>query len=181
MGNDMVISRANLFGKSQVLKGDLTSHGGVVTSGSATSTWHGIAIARKGDDVFCPRCKPHFFKIDDGLPNVTDAGLPMAVEGHRTTCGAVLIARTAPASVLAAANSLLNADHSSYNEQLQVVGDSGKPLANIAYFIEGDHGTVFYGDTDADGKCPRLATDGEKPLKYWFGISAIQKMNEALK
>ncbi len=86
------MSRLNLFGKSQILVGDRTSHGGVVISGSPTNTWHGVSFARMRDAVWCPRCAPHIFEIAEGLVNSTDSGLPMATEGHRVTCGAVLIA-----------------------------------------------------------------------------------------
>lgn len=173
--------RSNLYGQSQVLKGDLTSHGGYVMSGSATNHWYGIPVARQGDDVFCPRCAPHFFKISNGLKQADDRGLPLAAEGHVASCGAVLIARTAPASVIAAARYLSNAGQNSHDEQIQAVGDSNQPLAGVAYFIEGEDGAVLNGYTDAEGKCPRLFTEGQKQLKYWFGFAAIQKMNEVLK
>ena len=90
-------TRFNIYGKSQVLMGDKTSHGGVVISGSATNSWHGIPVARKTDRVYCPKCKPHFFVIAEGLESCrdTDAALPMAIEGHLTTCGAMLIAEAA--------------------------------------------------------------------------------------
>jgi len=99
-GKGMDAMRANLFGKSQILVGDKTSHGGVVISGSATNSCNGIPVARKGDKVTCPKCAPHLFEIAEGLDNCrdSDANLPLAVEGHKTTCGAVLIAESAPAS-----------------------------------------------------------------------------------
>jgi uncharacterized Zn-binding protein involved in type VI secretion len=90
--SQVMAARANLYRHSQIIVGDTTTHGGVVLSGSATSSWYGIAIARMGDKVYCPKCKPHFFEIAEGLNNCTDHGKPMAGEGHLTTCGAALIA-----------------------------------------------------------------------------------------
>lgn len=103
--------RANLYGKSQIIVGDTTSHGGVVLTGSPTNTWHGIPIARKGDVVSCPKCAPFKFQIAEGLENCTDtdAALPIAVEGHKTTCGAILMAEAAPAAAVLAATSLIDA------------------------------------------------------------------------
>jgi len=42
--------------------------------------------------VTCPRCEPHVFVIAERLENCQDRGVPVAVEGHVTTCGAKLIA-----------------------------------------------------------------------------------------
>ncbi len=58
---------------------------------------HGNPIARKGDRITCPLCAPHIFEIAEGLAGYGDFGQPMAIEGHKTTCGTLLIARPAPA------------------------------------------------------------------------------------
>lgn len=176
--------RANLYGKSQIVVGDRTSHGGVVLTGSPTNTWHGIPIARKGDVVSCPKCAPFKFQIAEGLENCTDtdAALPMAVEGHKTTCGAILMAEAAPAAAVLAATSLIDAGNRPFNEQVQAIeGGSESALSGIFYFIECESGATFSGETDSEGKCPRIAADGAQSLKVWFGIAAIQKMNEAAK
>lgn len=87
--------RATVGGKAQIVVGDTTSHGGRVMSGSPSSTWSRarIPIARKGDKVTCPQCEPHIFEIAEGSPDSQDFGAPIALEGHKTTCGAVLIAQ----------------------------------------------------------------------------------------
>jgi len=92
------MQRATLNGKAQIVVGDTTSHGGKVLSGSPSSTWSDaeIPIARKGDPVTCPLCAPHLFEIAEGLDGCDDFGQLMAVEGHKTTCGAILIAQPAP-------------------------------------------------------------------------------------
>jgi len=84
--------RFKLHGKPRIRVGDTTTHGGVVITGSETLKEDGIPVARKGDTVTCPLCKPHVFVIAEGLANCQDHGIPIAVEGHATTCGAKLIA-----------------------------------------------------------------------------------------
>jgi len=90
----MLMERADMNGKKQIVVGDTTSHGGKVVSGSPSSTWgpSEMPIARKGDKVTCPMCAPHMFEIAEGYDGSLDFGSPIAVEGHKTTCGATLIA-----------------------------------------------------------------------------------------
>lgn len=90
------MTRATVGGKAQIVLGDKTSHGGRVISGSPSSTWGrpGIPIARKGDKVTCPQCAPHLFEIVEGCEDSLDFGAPVALEGHKSSCGAVLIAET---------------------------------------------------------------------------------------
>lgn len=153
--------RTNLYGKSQILQGDTTSHGGVVLSGSTTSSWHGIPIARKGDDVHCPRCAPHFFKISEGFLNCTDRGLQMAGEGHLTTCGAALIARTASTSAIGAAIAAhggIPADHGIGFDRFFLIKDkqTGRGKPNVPYRITLGNGDVIEGMTDAKGHTQKV-------------------------
>ena len=85
-------SRPLIQGRAQILLGDTTSHGGVVISGSATTTVEGRPIARVGDLVTCPLCKPHTFPIVEGLSTLTDNYMAVALHGHKIACGATLIA-----------------------------------------------------------------------------------------
>ncbi|WP_250471110.1 PAAR domain-containing protein [Caballeronia sp. GAFFF1] len=89
------MERSTVAGRAQIVVGDATDHGGRVVSGSPSSTWgpSDIPIARKGDKVTCPRCTPHVFVIAEGYDDSLDFGAPVALEGHSTTCGALLIAR----------------------------------------------------------------------------------------
>ncbi|RZS38533.1 putative Zn-binding protein involved in type VI secretion [Limnobacter thiooxidans] len=85
-------SRPIIQGRAQILVGDTTSHGGVVISGSLTTTVQGRPIARVGDMVTCPLCKPHVFPIVEGLAMFTDNYMAVALHGHKIACGATLIA-----------------------------------------------------------------------------------------
>lgn len=78
--------------KPVVCVGDATSHGGVVVSGSTSSTIKGVPVARLGDKVTCPRCKPHIFVISSASSNHKVDGLPVARDGDSVACGAILMA-----------------------------------------------------------------------------------------
>jgi uncharacterized Zn-binding protein involved in type VI secretion len=151
--------RTNIFGKSQIIRGDKTSHGGVVISGSPTSDWHGIPIARKGDRVYCPICPPHNFVIAEGLEQCSDHGLPWALEGHKTTCGAVLIAQTAPMgadAALALSKGIKPTDTGDPQSPTRfdphfVVHDkhTGQPVSGFSYGLKtavGEHHGALYED-----------------------------------
>lgn len=83
--------------KNVIRLGDATSHGGKVLVASGTASVHGIAVARKGDPCICP-VKGHVScVIAEGDPMVLDGGIPVAFQGHKTSCGATLIS-SAPTS-----------------------------------------------------------------------------------
>ena len=71
--------------------GDATSHGGKVIAATGTSTVHGIAVARQGDACVCPIPGHAGCVIAEGDPMVTLGGVPVAFDGHKTSCGAALI------------------------------------------------------------------------------------------
>jgi uncharacterized Zn-binding protein involved in type VI secretion len=72
--------------------GDDTDHGGKVLTGSTKMCFDGRYVARKGDEVSCPKhpeTKPNV--IEEGDISMTDDGIPIARDGHRATCGCHLI------------------------------------------------------------------------------------------
>jgi uncharacterized Zn-binding protein involved in type VI secretion len=73
--------------------GDPTSHGGKVVSVSAPQfSVGGIPIARVGDLCICPLKGHEVCTIMEGsLVHAVD-GIAVAYEGHKTSCGATLIA-----------------------------------------------------------------------------------------
>jgi len=87
-----MMSIGSVSGKKIICIGDQTSHGGVVVSGSGVLTVEGVPVARQGDSVTCPQCKPHQFVISEGSDIFDDNGVPVALDGHKTSCGADLIA-----------------------------------------------------------------------------------------
>jgi uncharacterized Zn-binding protein involved in type VI secretion len=72
--------------------GDNTDHGGKVISASPTMIFDGRNVARKGDEVSCPKhpdIRPN--RIIDGDDTMTDDGIPIARHGYRAMCGCRLI------------------------------------------------------------------------------------------
>ena len=73
-----------------IVKGDMTSHGGVVMEASDDSTINDKGIARVGDLVVCPVHGPTVITTGDGDYEVDYKA--SARHGDITSCGAVLIA-----------------------------------------------------------------------------------------
>lgn len=78
--------------KKFIVLGDQTSHGGVVIEASGSSASGDIRIARVGDKVTCPKRNHGTCVIVTGDPTVIVDGKPVARDGDKTACGAVLIA-----------------------------------------------------------------------------------------
>ncbi|SFM83722.1 PAAR domain-containing protein [Rugamonas rubra] len=70
---------------------DPTSHGGKVVSAAPKSKVMGVAVARKGDRCLCPLPGHGLCTIMEGDPKVLIDGVPVAFNGHKTSCGAALI------------------------------------------------------------------------------------------
>jgi uncharacterized Zn-binding protein involved in type VI secretion len=70
--------------------GDRTSHGGTVLEGHPLVTLLGKPVAGAGHRVSCPRCSGDPV-IAEGVARVTMFGLRVAVEGMKTSCGAILV------------------------------------------------------------------------------------------
>ena len=77
-------------GRGVIRLGDRTTHGGKVILVASSTEVDGLRIARIGDRVICPKCEG-VFPIVEGEPAYLDEGFPVARDGHRTTCGAMLI------------------------------------------------------------------------------------------
>jgi uncharacterized Zn-binding protein involved in type VI secretion len=72
--------------------GDPTSHGGKVTSSSASQfTVEGVAVVVVGDDCICPVQGHQICKVASGSSTHTINGKAVAYDGDKTTCGATLI------------------------------------------------------------------------------------------
>ncbi|CAG2159144.1 PAAR domain-containing protein [Cupriavidus numazuensis] len=72
--------------------GDATNHGGKVITASPTMKYDGRAVARKGDQVSCPkhpRVQPNL--IVEGDESTLDEGVPIARHGCRAMCGCQVI------------------------------------------------------------------------------------------
>ncbi|WP_296950378.1 PAAR domain-containing protein [uncultured Massilia sp.] len=73
--------------------GDATSHGGKVASVRATHcTADGVPVACVGDACSCPVDGHDGCTIAEGDPGHVIDGIAVAYDGHKTTCGAILMA-----------------------------------------------------------------------------------------
>lgn len=72
--------------------GDPTSHGGkVISAGASEYLVDGIAVVRVDDLCSCPIPSHGVTKVVEGDADYTVEGKPVALAGHKTGCGAVLI------------------------------------------------------------------------------------------
>ena len=156
--------------------GDKTDHGGEVTEGYGDLTIYGKSAAGVGHRGYCRKCKKEFVIIE-GVENVTYMGRNVAVEGMRTSCGAILIASQSEATIdvptgsathsrvtssNGAADSVIvktavraasqPAQNTKYNERFILLDDAtNEPLAKRQYAIQRESGAIEYGTTDAAG------------------------------
>ena len=82
-----------------IVVGDtLAPHGGIVTAGSNADIVDGKAIARKGDTVQCNEHGAQTIAEGDEAGMVN--GSPVALHGHRATCGCTLVSQGTTISVV---------------------------------------------------------------------------------
>jgi uncharacterized Zn-binding protein involved in type VI secretion len=73
--------------------GDPTSHGGkVISAGASDYLVDGVAVVRVDDLCSCPIPGHGVSKVVEGDPDYIIEGKPAAFAGHKTGCGAELIA-----------------------------------------------------------------------------------------
>jgi uncharacterized Zn-binding protein involved in type VI secretion len=71
---------------------DPTDHGGKVVGANGNYLVKGLPVARVGDVCTCPHQGHDGCTIVEGDPNFVVEGRAVAFEGHKTSCGAALIA-----------------------------------------------------------------------------------------
>ncbi|AWG27611.1 PAAR domain-containing protein [Burkholderia cenocepacia] len=71
--------------------GDATDHGGAVITASNSMHFDGRRVARKGDEVSCPKHDIRPNLIIEGDDTMLDDGVPIARHGYRAMCGCRLI------------------------------------------------------------------------------------------
>ncbi|WP_373873529.1 PAAR domain-containing protein [Pseudomonas protegens] len=167
--------RVNLFGRAQSVVGDITSHGGVVISGNPSHRWNNIPIARQGDLVTCPKCPPHIFKIVEGFTMARSDGQLMAADGHKTACGAVLIAQTAPAATVSAHTAYANGR--GCDEQFVLHDSDGNPIPQMPYKITAADGSIYRGVTDVNGCTDRIMSAETQSLTIEPDMDSLLEHN----
>ncbi len=157
-----------------IVVGDKTSHGGVVISGTNFSLTGGQPIARRGDQVHCPRCKK-MTVIIEGDPTMIVDGEAVALEGHKTSCGAVLISSQQATTKEYGSSAATNTNsftsffspyvaeeddvRMKFNDKYQLLDEmTNQPMANVDYAIVRENGDVEHGTSDAYGHTHLLSS-----------------------
>lgn len=174
--------------------GDSTSHGGKVVSATSHVIVGGIPVARLGDKCTCPKRGHNNCVIVEGDPNWTIDGIPVALEGHKISCGAVLVssmpnagrvyegdgaasgagissAQTAAVMERAASKAKSLFD---FDEQTHLVSP---PIEGVPYYIETMDGRTFAGRTGPNGQLPRVGTSDEDEYIVLWGDDALAQIS----
>jgi uncharacterized Zn-binding protein involved in type VI secretion len=160
--------------------GDPTSHGGKVVSASGNFSMFDKQVARVGDVCTCPRRGHSNCKIVEGDPTWTIDGKNVALEGHKTSCGATLISTLGSVtrsyegsgsvgSAVSGAEVLSKDSPANYSHDLHfLLSDSltGVPLVRQPYRLE-VAGKVINGETNDEGYTELISTGhGSKQVKW---------------
>ncbi|MBW0827344.1 type VI secretion system Vgr family protein [Escherichia coli] len=62
-----------------------------------------------------------------------------------------------------------------FDEQVRVIDDDGKFIANVPYYIEDSIGNIYKGFADSAGCCERIFTEEADNLNVLLGIKALEK------
>lgn len=169
--------------KPVIRLGDPTSHGGYVTSAAATTTLFGKQVACVGDAVSCPKPGHSNCTIAEGDPGWLVGGRPVALDGHKASCGAVLISTLAAvmrghetgASVAIAAATepkppaaqafATSSDELEY--YFVAEGEDGH-VVNLAYRIDADGQKLHEGMLNAGGETRALPMDQDADAIFWI-------------
>ncbi len=71
--------------------GDPHTHGGNVITAAPNTEINGKRVARRGDKAVCPKKGHGVVTIVEGDPSWSVEGQPVALEGHKCSCGCALI------------------------------------------------------------------------------------------
>lgn len=176
-----------MFGKLVIRLGDPTSHGGQVVSAASNFDMFGKQVARIGDKVTCPQKGHGVCTIVEGDPTWTIDGRNVALEGHKTSCGAVLISTLpnvhrsyegmgtasygSPSAELAATfqRNARSDGSKRFDEQIRISDGEGNVLANLAYTAKLASGELIRGVTDENGLTDRYFTDAQEVVEVYVG------------
>lgn len=118
-------------------------------TGFKQSTWNGgIAQARLGDTVFCPRCQPHQQSISQAS-GMRVFGIQSALEGDMTSCGAILLAERATSEEHMAAAACMAGE--GFDDRFLLFDCDGSPMAYTFYALQRPNGEMEHGRTDGAG------------------------------
>jgi len=172
--------------KPVIRLGDPTSHGGEVVSAAATTKLFGKPVACLGDSVSCPKPGHDNCVIVEGDDGWKVDGRPVALDGHRTSCGAVLIATLgevmrdpvggSASSVVLPAMPTLPAvkDDADDNQDLEYFfvaeREDGSPI-HLAYRIDAGGSNLHEGTLNQSGETVALPMSQTGEPTFWIPLS----------
>ena len=166
--------------------GDDTSHGGRVIEATARMTIDGIPVALWGDHCSCPHEGHDNCVICEGEPDAMFDGRPVALEGHKTSCGASLIAsqldrctvsplsscKSSAAKIsktLAGLNNYDEYENSEIIEQYyEILDEQGEHIDGYAYDLFLDNEMHTKNSQFNDGRTASVESSGDIRLVAWL-------------
>lgn len=153
-----------MFLLGNIVKGDKTTCGGTVITGSTFTDFDGKYSARIGDKIACGS-KNRICTIISGDNTTVIDGAPMAIHGSATDGGCTCVSQNHDKSGIGTESlrqgfepeGIALADNGEwvvagkYDDVFLLHSENGAPLAHVNYVIEVDDGTEFYGVTDEEG------------------------------
>ena len=193
----MCESEAIVFGKRVIRLGDPTTHGGVVVSATDHLQMFGKPVVRLGDKVACPISGHGVCSIVEGDPLWSIDGIPVALEGHKTSCGASLISSlpnvgrayegmriasggSAASGTAALASEVMERAVSTAEEPYALRfraldPESAEPLPYRSYIVTLEDGSMVSGTTDADGYTDPMQANEAKAVDIHVQFRAPNK------
>lgn len=171
--------------KPFITLGCMTDHGGIVVDVDHSFLVEGIGVHLEGMKHFCPKCKLVVSAISTGQGFVTVGSKTIIMADDVTTCGAKFLAKQSLVVRDAGSGSgkgnaaTTNFLQSSITEVFdeQIVTEFSF-FEGMPYFIETACGQIHKGTIGADGKLPRVSTEGQGSYTLYLGDEAIIKGNE---
>ncbi|EJB8481543.1 MULTISPECIES: PAAR domain-containing protein [Gammaproteobacteria] len=158
--------------KPAIVIGNMTDHGGVVTTGDSAYLIDGKAAHVEGMTHFCPKCKVTVTALSSS-PLVVINGRAIIVAGDKASCGATFLPSQSlwvrdQGSSSGSGNSKTNDSFVQNTEKENSVifqfkdPNTGKPLIDFPYELTLPSGEKIQGKTNNAGKT-ELAVTGAKP------------------
>jgi uncharacterized Zn-binding protein involved in type VI secretion len=158
--------------KPAIVIGNVTDHGGIVSTGDSTYLIDGKAAHVEGMTHFCPKCKVTVTALSSS-PLVVINGRAIIVAGDKASCGATFLPSqslwvrdqgSSGGSGSSATNDSFVQNTEKENSVVFQFNDpkSGKPLTDFPYELTLPTGEKIQGKTNRAGKT-ELAVTGVKP------------------
>ena len=164
-----------------ITKGCMTSHGGIVVEVDDTFIIEGKGVHLEGMKHFCPKCKMVVTAISLGSSFVVVGTKTIIMANDLTSCGAKFLpqqqlavrdAGSGSGKGNAASSSFMDKVAKVFDEQIVALDETGNFMPDIAYYIKTGDGQIHKGQTDHEGKTPRIITNSADDLQVWLGDDA---------